>query len=126
MPEQSLVAALFEDAWYLYQEAIEILELGKPRIAAEAAWGATRRAADALILARTGRGPSGTGQTTRRLSYLGQSDPELAALVRQYNDRIVDLHGRCFYSGVCNEITGLIRGTADYIRPAERLAATGT
>lgn len=126
MLERERVAAIFADAWVLYDDSIEILEMGKQRVAAEAAWGATKRAADALILARTGRGTSGTGQTTRRLSYLGQSDPELAALVRQYNERIVDLHGRCFYSGVCNEIDDLIRGTADYIRAAERLAATGT
>ena len=116
MPEREQVVALFADTWSLYDDAIEILELGKQRIDAESAWGATMQAANALILAGTGRGPSGTGQTTRRLNYLGQSDPALAALVRLYNDRIVDLHGRCFYSGVCNEITGPIRETADYVR----------
>ena len=125
MPERERVAALFADAWALYADAIEILELGKRRVAAEVAWGATKRGADALILARTGREPPGTGQTTRRLGYLGGIDPEIAPLVRQYTARIVELHGRCFYSGICNEVNDLIRETADYIRAAEQIAATG-
>ena len=45
MRQPDRTAAIFADAWDLYADAIEILELGKPRIAAEVAWGATKRAA---------------------------------------------------------------------------------
>ncbi len=44
MLEPARTAALFADARLLYDEAIELLDLGKLRIAAEAAWGATKRA----------------------------------------------------------------------------------
>ena len=54
MPETERVTALFVDARLLYGEAIGLLEYGKLRIAAEVAWGATKRATDALILSRTG------------------------------------------------------------------------
>ena len=120
------VEAIFADAQALYAEAIEILDMGKQRIAAEAAWGATKRATDALILARTGRVPSGTGQTTRGIGNLGKTEPEVAPLSRLYNARIVRLHGRCFYSGICSEVTDLIRDTYDYILEAERLASIKT
>ena len=46
---------LITDAWTLYADAIEMLEQGHIRNAAEKAWGATKRATDALILERTGR-----------------------------------------------------------------------
>ena len=63
-PNSERVAAVFADAWALYGDAIDVLELGKPRLAAEGAWGAVKRATDAMILARTGREPGGTGQTS--------------------------------------------------------------
>ena len=53
---------LITDAWTLYADAIEMLEQGHIRNAAEKAWGATKRATDALILERTGREP--TSQTS--------------------------------------------------------------
>ncbi len=90
------MAADFADAWSLYDDAIEILELGKRRIVAKAAWGATKWATDALFLARTGREPTGTGQTTRGIAVLDRTDPSMAPLPRLYNKRIVVLHGRCF------------------------------
>jgi len=34
----------FADAWNMYSEAIEILDLGKHRIASEVAWGSTKQA----------------------------------------------------------------------------------
>ena len=63
MIEPDRVAAIFADAWALYDDAIEILELGKQRVAAEVAWGATKRATDALILNRLGQEPSVAGRT---------------------------------------------------------------
>ena len=125
MQEPDRVAAIFSDSHTLFSEAIEILELGKHRVAAEVAWGATKRATDALILARTGREPTGTGQTTRGIGYLAKIDADFVPLERLYNRRIVWLHGRCFYAGNCNEATDLVRGTSDYIRDAEKLASMG-
>ncbi len=119
------VADLFSDAWDLYNEAIAILGLGKPRVAAEVAWGATKRAADALVLARTGREPTMTGQTTRGMQNLRRASAEGAALYNLYSERIVGLHGNCFYSGNCPEVIDIIRGTSGYIREAERLAGAG-
>ena len=50
------IQAIFEDARVLQADALEMLALGKIRNAAEKAWGATRRATVALVLARTGGG----------------------------------------------------------------------
>ena len=122
MQQLDQVAAIFADAWSLFDEAIEILELGKPRIAAECAWGATKRATDALILARTGREPSGTGRTSAEMNGLGRRNTEVALLSSLYKRRILKLHGRCFYLGICEDAETLIRDTADFIRDAERLS----
>ena len=54
MVEINRVTAVFDDAWVLYEDALEELARGKPRNGAEKAWGATKRATDALVLARTG------------------------------------------------------------------------
>lgn len=125
MLQPDRAAAIFADAWDLYADATEILELGKPRIAAEAAWGATKRATDALILARTGREPSGTGRTSAEMNSLGRRNTEVAPLSSLYKRRILNLHGRCFYLGICEDPEVLIRDTADYIRECERLAGAG-
>ena len=122
MQERDRVAAIFADAWALYADAIEILALGKSRIAGEVAWGATKRAADALILARTGREPSGTGRTSAEMNSLGRRNPGVAPISALYKRRILKLHGRCFYLGICEDTEILIRETADFIRDAERLA----
>ena len=53
IPER--VAAIFADARTIHGEALERLQAGDIRDAAEKAWCATKRATDALILARTGR-----------------------------------------------------------------------
>ena len=45
---------LFADARALYDDAIEMLDQGKVRNAAEKAWGATKRATDALVLVQEG------------------------------------------------------------------------
>ena len=50
------VRALFADARDLQSDALEMLALGRIRNAAEKAWGATKRATDALVLAQDRRG----------------------------------------------------------------------
>ena len=116
---------LITDAWTLYADAIEMLEQGHIRNAAEKAWGATKRATDALILERTGREPQVTSQTSSGIKALGRQSAEFDSMRARFGSRIADLHGDCFYQGDCeprDSITGLIHDTADYIRDAERLA----
>ena len=55
------VRLLLADARSLYDDAIEMLDQGKIRNAAEKAWGATKRATGALVLARHGEEPQSAG-----------------------------------------------------------------
>ena len=119
------VGAIFTDARALYADALEQLDSGKLRNAAEKAWGATKRATDALILARIGELPQTSGRTSRRILEMGRNDPGVKALVLQYDHRQRQLHGRCFYNGNCEPedvLSELVRDTRDYIREAEELA----
>ena len=126
MQEPEWVAEIFNDAWSLYQSAINLLEAGDFRMAAEAAWGASKRASDALVLARTGREPMVTGHTSRGLRALGRQDPAVKELRSRYNKRQSFLHGQCFYRGIPrtseDKVTAEIHGTADFIRDAATLA----
>ena len=118
--------AVFADAHTLYDDALEMLDLGKIRNAAEKAWGATKRATDALILARTGDLPERTPETSTQLRTLAERDPAVRNLVGRYYSRQGILHGDCFYLGLCeplDDIERRIRETARYIADAERLAA---
>ena len=121
------VREIFADAQALYQDALEMLEQDKIRNAAEKAWGATKRASDALILERTGEEPEKSPITSRELRRLGGQDPRIESLVARYYTRMGALHGECFYLGLCDPIDTteqLIRETLDYIRDAENLAAS--
>ena len=115
---------IMADAWALYADAIEMLDQGHIRNAAEKAWGATKRATDALILERTGREPQVTSQTASGIKALGRQSAALESLVTRYRNRVHHLHAECFYNGDCEPedfITGLIRDTARYIHDAEAL-----
>ena len=116
---------IMSDAWELYADAIEMLEQGRIRNAADKAWGATKRATDALILERTGEEPQITTQTSSGIRFLGRQSEAGKSLHSRYTDRISQLHGDCFYNGHCEPedyFAELIRDTADYIRDAEALA----
>ena len=122
------VKEIFADARALQANALEMLALEDVRNAAEKAWGATRKATDALVLARTGEEPERTPESAQGLLLLNAKD----ALVRQvrmvgrYYTRQGHLHGDYFYAGLCEPIEGTerrIRMTADYIDDAERLAS---
>ena len=63
------VRALFADARDLPADALEMLEQGLLRNAAEKAWGATKRATDALALAGPGQDRRGTGAVLRELHW---------------------------------------------------------
>ena len=126
MVDNNQSAIIFRDARALYADALEELERGKLRNSAEKAWGATKRATDALILARTGELPPTTSLPHGDYSsWLGNSQ-EVEGLVDRYYTRIGHLHWSCFYNGMCNpaeETQRRICETIDYIRDTERLAS---
>ena len=78
------VLLLFKDARRLEALAQERLISGDVRDAAEKAWGLTKRAADALVLARTGEEPSTAGRTARGVRELRRSDPTLFANLHRW------------------------------------------
>ncbi len=120
-------ASIFTDARRMHESALERLAAGDIRDAAEKAWCATKRAADGLILAQTGRLPPKSPDTTRGLLRLARENPEFNSLQDRYFTRQGFLHGECFYTGFCDpieDIERLIRETANYIQDAERLART--
>ena len=117
------VAAIFQDAHEVHASALQKLAEGDIRDAAEKAWRATKRATDALILARTGEESPTTAMTTEGLLALARGSAEFETLVGRYFTRISYLHGTCFYNGMCGPDTERrIRETADYIRDAQKLA----
>ena len=118
-------ARIFADAREMYASALERLADDDIRDASEKAWCATRRATDALILARTGVEPEKSPDTTRGLDTLASQDTAVKSLVGRYFSRQGQLHGLCFYYGWCeplSETERRIRETIDYIQDAERLA----
>ena len=119
------VSAIFADARAVHADALPLLELGDIRDAAEKAWCATKRATDALILARTGVEPEISSDTTRGLARLSTEDHAVRPLRRRYHSKQSELHGACFYLGVCepeDEVERRIRETAGYVDDAARLA----
>jgi len=119
------ISAIFADARAVHTDALRLLEAGDIRDAAEKAWCATKRATDALILARTSTEPEFSPDTTRGLVRLAAADRAVNSLVGRYYSRQGHLHGTCFYLGDCepvDEVHRRIRQTADYINDAERLA----
>ena len=119
------VTAIFDDARGVHADALRLLEAGDMRDAAEKAWCATKRATDALILARTGEVTELSSDTSIGLVRLAGEDNAVRPLVGRYYSRQGHLHGTCFYWGACepsDEIERRIRETADYINDAERLA----
>ena len=120
------VSELFADAHELYADALEMLAQGRLRNAAEKAWGATKRSADAMVLARTGDEPQSAGQARRALLRLSSNGPAFETFQGQYSTRSLLLHINCFYDGNCEpeaEMTALIRATDSYIQDAINLAA---
>ena len=120
------VSELFADAQALYDDALEMLDQGRIRNAAEKAWGATKRSTDAMVLARTGREPQSAGQARRALLQLSSRGSEFDSFQGRYNTRSALLHVNCFYDANCEpeeEMTALIRATDSYIQNAITLAA---
>ena len=121
------VKEIFDDAVAQHHAALERLAAGDIRDAAEKAWCATKRATDALILARTGREPESSTETSTGLRQLSGNDARIRSfsLVSRYYTRQGHLHGDCFYCGLCEPIDDTerrITETSEYIRDAEQLA----
>ncbi len=120
------VNEIFDDARALLDSALEHLDAGDIRDAAEKAWGATKRATDALVLARLDFEPEKTPETARGLHRLANIDPRVETLIGRYHTRADFLHGQCFYLGhhdLIEDVQRRIRETADYIRDAVELAS---
>ena len=127
MLEAERISYLFSDARSLYDDALEVLEQGRLRNAADKAWGATKRATDALVLARTGEEPRTSGQTMRMLRLLRRQDPSLEPLRKDYLSRQSLLHGLAFYDGILEpeeDLVADVRETIDFIEEAERMAVS--
>lgn len=119
------VSELFEDAQFLYDDALEMLDQDRIRNAADKAWGATKRATDALILAQTGQEPRSAGYARRALLRLSDDNPAIEHIHGKYHIRSRLLHIDCFYDGNCEpreNVVALIRATDAYIREAQALA----
>ena len=114
------VTELMEDARLMQARALELLATGDVRDAAEKAWCATKRATDALILARTGVEPVTTARTSDGVDELERLDPSITG---RYYSRLSTLHGGCFYDGRCSSphVERRIRETSLYIEDVERL-----
>ena len=119
------VRTIFADARSVYADALERLDRGDIRDAAEKTWCATKRATDGLLLALTGEEPRTPGQTMLGIRRLRKDDPRLKALRLRYSARQSFLHGACFCDGICelvDDITTDIQETAAYIDDAEAFA----
>ena len=120
------VADIFADARHLQASALERLAAGDVRDAAEKAWGATRRATDALLLAVTGSFPETSRQTSNRLRRLAASDERARSLMAIYERQQAFLHGECFYLGLCEpteDLHAAIHAALTYVEEAEAIAA---
>ena len=116
---------IFADAHRMHSAALQRMASGDLRDSADKAWCAAKRATDALVLARTGKLPPKSPDTTRALLRLAQDHPEMRGLLGGYTTRRDVLHGDCFYTGLCEPVDAierLIQETSDFIQDAEALA----
>ena len=119
------VQGIFQDAHDMQSAAVERLEAGDIRDAAEKAWCATKRATEALILSKKGELPPNSTRVSAMLRGLGRDNDALRALTDHFGATARYLHNDCFYNGSCDPVEDTerrIRETAGYIENAERLA----
>ena len=125
MAEVNRVSVIFDDARTLVASALRMLGLGDIRDAAEKAWRATKRVADALILARTGQEPRTSGKTLQGLRFLSRDDSSVRELRKWYSARQHELHGSASYDGNYepqDEVAAEILQTADFVQRTQDLA----
>ena len=121
---QTASDAAFQDAWEQYDSAIERMEAGDIRDACGKVWNATRAATRAAALAH-GEDPPTTNHISAWIRRMGMEIAEFGEMPFMYSARARFLHQEGCYDGFVEnrDIPGLINGTADYIRQAQRLAA---
>ena len=120
------VQEIFADAHAMHHAALEHLAAGEIRDAAGKAWDATICAANALILAKTGKEPRQMPAISRGLDMLAQQEPAAKGLVGRYYSRQISLHENCYDLGLCEPaetIRRRIRETISYINDAQTLAS---
>ena len=120
------VNELFADARHMQSEALKLLEGGDIRDAAEKAWCATKRATEALVLARTGREPEIPAQTSAGLRRMAHEDERFQPLRNHFNACVKELHVDCFYDGHCEpeeDVAVTIRNSGQFIDRAESLSS---
>ena len=126
------VKELITDAEKLYEDALKEVKVDKIRDGAEKAWGAVVRATDALIIDRGmpfPTGPTAMRDRRDRLSMVLMKEPELMkmGIWERFHARESDLHGRCFYEGICEPkdfITLKIFEIKDYMDDIKRTLHT--
>ena len=119
------IGIMFADARHLHNASLESLAGGDVRDAAGKAWEATKRATDALILARLNIEPQKTVETTTELHRLTLSEERAEDLIGRYHINLGYLHQECSRLGLCDPVEAAadyIHETTDYIRDAEKLA----
>ena len=116
---------LFSDAWEQYQFAEERLAAGDRRDACGKAWNATRSATRAAGLAH-GADVNTSSQISGWMRRIGVEMPDFHPLAREFGYRARYLHQEVCYDGRIDnpDIPVMIHETADFIRQAERLAAS--
>ena len=117
---------ILADARLMQAAALERLDSGDIRDAAEKSWCATQRATDALVLARTGELSESSSRTSALLRGLSTTHDDVrgAGLRGRYYARQSHLHGECFYIGLCDPVDDtarVIRETGDFVEDVARL-----
>lgn len=122
------VREIFADARSLYASALERLEAGDIRDAAEKAWCAARRATEGLVVARRPSASVNTSiQVSAELRGLALRDEMFRTFPARLAERARYLHNDCFYNNQCEPVEStenIIRETIQYIEDAENLAET--
>ncbi len=116
---------IFADARSVHASALEMLEAGDVRDAAEKAWCATKRATEALLLSVNGEQPPTTVRVSSGLRALSRGSDTARSLQERFGYTARYLHHDCFYNGHCEPVEDtarLIRETGQYIDDAEALA----
>ena len=105
--------------------ALELLDAGNAREAAGRAWAAAKLATDALILAKTGKGPANPVDTAERLLALARASEDAEALVGRYFTYSGYLYHICHRAGRLGpDAVRRIRDVEGYIEDAELLSGT--
>ena len=115
---------MMRDAYAMQAAAVQRLEAGDWRDAAEKAWCATRNSTQALVLETLGEDNPRSTKIESGIRFLShERGGQWTELRNRFGYIAHYLHGRAFYDGIySDDLPELVRGVADYIRVAEELA----